>query len=208
MRSATRTAKPLGRQWLQILAGGVLTAAALCLYAPAARSGDCMMEKPDLKAAAEQSGMLGQMMAATKLAGLDDPEVKVGPLTLFAPSDDAFNALPEALRKKLLAPENKDQLASVLMHHAVPGEFPTARLLNASARHYAVDAIDGTLVEITTRHGLDVSGAKIVKPDIIASDGIIHIIDKVLIPPSVLAALEAQPAVTEVAVGVEQPDAH
>ena len=70
MRSATRSAQSLSRQWLVALAGGVLAAAALALCAPVAKAGDCIMEKPDLKAAAEQSGMLGQMMAATKLAGL------------------------------------------------------------------------------------------------------------------------------------------
>ena len=162
-------------------------------------AGDCVLELPTLKTAAEQSGMLVQMTAATKLTGLDEADPGIGPLTLFAPSDEAFNALPEALRTKLLAPDNRGQLAIVLMHHAIPGEYPTARLLNASARHYAVDAVDGSLVEITTRRGLDVAGAKIIKADIVASNGIIHIIDKVLIPPSVLAALDAQPAITEVA---------
>jgi uncharacterized surface protein with fasciclin (FAS1) repeats len=171
----------------------------IAVQAPVARAGDCGIEKLNLKQAAEKSGVLVQMMAATKLAGLDDPEVNVGPLTLFAPSDEAFAALPEELRDKLLAPENREQLTAVLLHHAVPGEFPTARLLNASARHYAVDAIDGTLVEITTRRGIDVAGAAIVKADIIATDGIIHIIDKVLIPKSVLAALESQPSPTNVA---------
>ena len=173
----------------------------LTLAASASNAGDCGLEKLDLKAAAIGSGMLGQMIAATKLAGLDEPNPDIGPLTLFAPSDEAFAALPESLRIKLLAPENRGQLAIVLMHHAVLGEFPTSRLLNASARHYAVDAVDGTLVEITTRHGIDVAGAKIVKADIVATDGIIHIIDKVLIPPSVLADLDAQPTVTEIAAG-------
>ena len=173
----------------------------LTLAASASYAGDCGLEKLDLKAAAIGSGMLGQMIAATKLAGLDEPNPDIGPLTLFAPSDEAFAALPESLRIKLLAPENRGQLAIVLMHHAVLGEFPTSRLLNASARHYAVDAVDGTLVEITTRHGIDVAGAKIVKADIVATDGIIHIIDKVLIPPSVLADLDAQPTVTEIAAG-------
>ena len=173
----------------------------LTLAASASNAGDCGLEKLDLKAAAIGSGMLGQMIAATKLAGLDEPNPDIGPLTLFAPSDEAFAALPESLRIKLLAPENRGQLAIVLMHHAVLGEFPTSRLLNASARHYAVDAVDGTLVEITTRHGIDVGGAKIVKADIVATDGIIHIIDKVLIPPSVLADLDAQPTVTEIAAG-------
>ncbi len=187
------------RLW-RVLALALVCSAGFLISPPAVQAGDCSLEKQNLKEAAKGTGMLAQMMNATKLAGLDDPEVDVGPLTLFAPSDDAFLALPEELRAKLLAPENRDHLAAVLLHHAVPGEFPTARLLNASARHYAVDAIDGSLVEITTRRGLDVSGARIVKGDIIATDGIIHIIDKVLIPASVLAELDRQPVPTKVAV--------
>lgn len=165
-------------------------------------AGDCALEKPNLKTAAERSGLLGQMIAVTKLAGLDSDDAGVGPLTLFAPSDEAFAALPEMLRAKLLAPQNREQLISVLMHHAILGEFPTTRLLNASARHYAIDAVDGSLVEITTRHGIDVSGATIVKADIAASDGIIHIIDKVLIPRSVMLVLDSQPNITTIAGGV------
>jgi uncharacterized surface protein with fasciclin (FAS1) repeats len=155
----------------------------------------------NLKTTAAKTGVLTHMMEATRLAGLDDPEVDVGPLTLFAPSDTAFEALPADLRARLLAPENRDILTSLLLHHAVPGEFPTERLLKASARHYAVDAIDGSEVEITTRRGIDVEGARIVQGDIRATDGIIHVIDKVLIPRSVMTALmaPASPAGTEMA---------
>ncbi len=161
-------------------------------------AGDCS-EKPNLKAAAEQTGVLSLMMEATHLAGLDDPDIKVGPLTLFAPSNEAFNALPEDFRTWLLAPENREHLAAVLMHHAIPGEYPTERLLKAKVRHYAVDAVDGTQVEVTTRRGLDIAGAKVVKADIMASDGIIHIIDKVLIPPAVLMAKARGPEPVDIA---------
>jgi len=191
------------------LTGGLaaVIGAAILLFSPGAvRAGDCGVEKMNLKAAAEKSGVLTQMMAATKLAGLDDPEVNVGTLTLFAPSDAAFAALPQALRDKLFAPENREHLTSVLLHHAVPGEFPTERLLKAKAKHYAVNAIDGTLVEITTRRGIDVEGATIVTADIVATDGIIHIIDKVLIPPTVLSALDAQLSATEVAATGHVPE--
>lgn len=163
-------------------------AMSLIAQAVPASADDCAM-KVNLKEAAKRTGALTQMAAATEAAGLSNPEVKVGPLTLLAPTDEAFNALPEEFRTRLLAPENRAHLVTLLLHHAIPGEFPTERLLKAKVKHYAIDAIDGSQVEITTRRGIDVAGAKIVKADIIATDGIIHLIDKVLIPPSVMAAL-------------------
>lgn len=153
-------------------------------------AGTTARSEDDLKAAAAATGMLGEMTAITKLAGLDNAEVDVGPLTLFAPSDCAFRALPESIRARLVRPENRDLLVQMLLHHAVPGEFPTERLLKARAKHYAVDAIDGSEVEVTIRRGLDIEGARIIRPDIMATDGIIHVIDRVLMPDHVLAALE------------------
>lgn len=149
-----------------------------------------------LKEAAAATGMLAKMTEATKLAGLDDPEIDVGPLTLLAPSDEAFNALPQDIREKLLAPENRALLTDLLLYHAIPGLYPTERLLGARVRNYTVSAIDGSALEINKRMKtgeIDIAGAKIVRSDVTASDGIIHVIDKVLIPPAVLAALNAPP---------------
>lgn len=156
---------------------------------------------PNLKAAAEATGMLGRMMEVTRLAGLDDPEIEVGPLTLLAPSDAAFDALPPLIKERLLAPENRAHLTDLLLFHALPGLYPTERLLKARVRTYTVQAIDGSevLVKKSRKTGIiDIEGARIVRPDVIASDGIIHVIDKVLIPPPVLEALLAPPS-TEVA---------
>jgi uncharacterized surface protein with fasciclin (FAS1) repeats len=149
-----------------------------------------------LKEAAAATGMLVKMTEATKLAGLDDPEVDVGPLTLLAPSDDAFNALPQDIRDRLLAPENRALLTDLLLYHAVPGLYPTDRLLKAKVRNYTISAIEGSAIEINKRRKtgeIDIAGAKIVRSET-ASDGIIHVIDKVLIPPAVMAALTAQPS--------------
>lgn len=166
----------------------MLAAVAISAFSSSVSADDCSA-KVNLKDSALRTGVLGKMMAATEQAGLANPEVKVGPLTLFAPSDAAFAALPDVFRERLLAPENREQLVTLLLHHAVPGEFPTERLLKAKHKHYAVDAIDGSEVVITTRGGIDVEGAKITQADIIATDGIIHVIDKVLVPASVQAAL-------------------
>jgi uncharacterized surface protein with fasciclin (FAS1) repeats len=151
----------------------------------------------NLKQAAAATGMLAKMTEATKLAGLDDPEVDVGPLTLLAPSDEAFNALPQDIRDKLLAPENRALLTDLLLYHAVPGLYSTERLLKAKVRNYTISAIDGSALEINKRMKtgeIDIAGAKIIRSDVTASDGIIHVIDKVLIPPAVMAALTAPPS--------------
>ena len=151
--------------------------------------------KMDLKAAAAKTGVLTHMTAATKLAGLDRDDIKLGPLTLFAPTDCAFNALASEIRAKLLAPENVGLLTRVLMHHAVVGEFPTSRLLQAKAKNYTVQAVDQSEIEVYVgARGLDVDEGRIIRGDIIASNGIIHLIDRVLIPADVMADLNASPA--------------
>lgn len=148
----------------------------------------------NLKQAAASTGMLARMTEVTKLAGLDNPEVDVGPLTLLAPSDEAFNALPQDIRDKLLAPENRALLTDLLLFHAVPGLYPTDRLLKAKVRNYTISAIDGSPIEINKRRStgeIDIAGARIIRSDVTATDGIIHVIDKVLIPPAVMEALMA-----------------
>lgn len=143
----------------------------------------------DLKRTAEKTGRLTHMAAATKLAGLDDPEIDIGPLTLFAPTDEAFEALPEGFRQRLLAPENRQHLVALLMHHAVVGEYPLERLRKARAPDFTIPTVDADGMLISRRHGLSVEGARVVEANILATDGMLHLIDKVLIPPSVRAAL-------------------
>ncbi len=161
-----------------------------------------------LKDAAAATGQLARMMEATRLAGLDDPEVDVGPLTLLAPSDEAFNALPQEIRDRLLAPENRAVLTDLLLYHAIPGLYPTERLLNARVRNYTIQAIDGSPVEIHKRRKtgeIDIAGARILRSDVMATDGIIHVIDRVLISPAVMAALNAPPLpTTEIAAEGDQ----
>jgi uncharacterized surface protein with fasciclin (FAS1) repeats len=161
-----------------------------------AMAGMAAAEEParDLKSAAAGTGQLTRMMEITRLAGLDGAGADAGKLTLFAPSDAAFAALPAEFRDKILAEENRGLLIDLLLHHAVLGTYSTRRLLRAGAKHYGVEAVDGTLIEFTIRRGLDVNGAKVIVPDIIAENGILHVIDKVLVPHSVMKAIEAQTA--------------
>ncbi len=147
----------------------------------------------DLKAVAKRTGQLAKMAEITKLAGLGGASANVdSKLTIFAPTDAAFEALPEAFRTAILKPENKAHLVDLLLHHVVIGRYTTRRLLRANATHYGVEAVDGTEIEFTTRRGLDVHGAKVLSSDLEASNGILHVIDKVLVPAKVLAAIEAQ----------------
>ena len=104
-----------------------------------------------LKEAAAATGMLVKMTEATKLAGLDEAGAGVGPLTLLAPSDEAFNALPQDIRDKLLVLENRALLTDLLLYHAVLGLYPTERLLKAKVRNYTISAINGSSLEINKR---------------------------------------------------------
>ncbi len=212
---------PRARTWMILVLGTILT----IVIAMEVRAADAPPEtgaidaaaKPDeadtadmpnLKQAALATGVLARMMDATHLAGLDDPEINVGPLTLLAPSDDAFNALPPMIRTRLLDPANRAILTDLLLYHAIPGLYPTERLLNARVRNYTIQAIDGSEVEITKRRKtgeIDIEGAKILRSDVMASDGIIHVIDKVLISEEIMAALLAPPAdPTEIAAEGDQ----
>ncbi len=179
---------------------------------PALAADGCNLEsrtdtKPNLKQAAKATGVLSKMMHATRLVGLDNPDIDVGPLTLLAPSDAAFDALPAEIRDRLLAPENRAHLTDLLLYHAVPGLYPTDRLLKARVRTYTISAIDGSeiLIQKSRKTGeIAVAGAKIISADVTATDGIIHIIDKVLIPPHVLEALTSPEPRMEVAAEGDQ----
>ena len=115
---------------------------------------------------------------------------------MLAPSGRSLRRLTPGHRDKLLAPENRALLTDLLLYHAVLGLYPTERLLKAKVRNYTISAIDGSSLEINKRMKtgeIDIAGAKIVRSET-ASDGIIHVIDKVLIPPAVMAALTAPPS--------------
>jgi uncharacterized surface protein with fasciclin (FAS1) repeats len=158
-------------------------------------------EEINLKAAAAKTGVLTHMAAATKLAGLDSGKADdLGPLTLLAPTDTAFMTLDPEVRAKLLSPENVGLLTRVLMHHVLLGEYPTKRLLAAKVRNYTISAVDGTQIEVYRgERGIDVDEGRIVRGDIVASDGIIHLIDRVLIPADLMAEIAAAPMPDKIA---------
>jgi len=120
------------------------------------------------------------LVAAVQAAGLVDTLKGDGPFTVFAPTDAAFAALPAGTVDTLLLPENRDQLAQVLTYHVVPGLVPASALLG---KRGGVATVEGSNVHIDgTGAGVTVEGANVVTPDVFASNGVIHVIDAVLLP--------------------------
>ena len=125
------------------------------------------------------------LLAAAKAAGLVEALSGKGPLTVFAPTDDAFAKLPAATLKSLLQPENKDKLAAILKYHVVAGRVYSEDAVKAKT----APTLEGQNLSISvTPEGAMVNNAKLLKTDIDASNGVIHVIDSVLLPPAKNAA--------------------
>ncbi len=124
---------------------------------------------------AEQAGF-NTLTAAVKAAGLDETLTNDGPFTVFAPTDEAFAKLPEGTVEKLLA--NPEQLKKVLLFHVVSGEVKADQVVTMNKAR----TLNGTDVAINTKGGVKVGGANVIKTDIPASNGTVHVIDTVLIP--------------------------
>lgn len=119
------------------------------------------------------------LVAAVKAAGLVDTLRGDGPFTVFAPTNEAFAKLPEGTVESLLKPENKDQLIAILTYHVVPGKVMAADVVKLNS----AKTVQGTKVMIEVTDGVVmVDNAKVVKTDIETSNGVIHIIDSVILP--------------------------
>ncbi|HAN72451.1 MAG TPA: fasciclin [Actinobacteria bacterium] len=128
------------------------------------------------------------VVAAVQAAGLVDTLNGEGPFTVFAPNDAAFAALPAGLVDALLLPENKDALTKILTYHVVPGTVMAADVTDGD-----VATVEGQNVTLSTADGVTVNGAKVIQADVVASNGVIHVIDSVIVPPDVdVQALLAQ----------------
>lgn len=142
----------------------------------------------NIPAVAEKAGSFKTLLAAAGAAGLVDALSGEGPLTVFAPTDDAFAKLPEGTVETLLKPENKDQLATILKYHVVAGRiYSPAALKAGKAKTLAGQSIKIAVVDGKAK----VNGANLVKLDIDASNGVIHVIDSVLLPPKKDAKISA-----------------
>ena len=120
------------------------------------------------------------LVAALSAAGLVETLQGPGPFTVFAPTNEAFAALPAGVLDKLLLPENKDTLAKILTYHVVPGQVLAADVTDGD-----VATVEGQTVALSTADGVTVNGAKVITADVMGSNGVIHVIDAVILPPDV-----------------------
>ena len=134
----------------------------------------------DIVDTAVGAGSFTTLVAAVEAAGLVETLKGEGPFTVFAPTDEAFAALPEGTVENLLMPENKDQLVAVLTYHVVPGKVMSGDLTNGME----AATVQGANVTIMTEGGVKVNDANVVTADIEASNGVIHVIDAVILPPA------------------------
>jgi uncharacterized surface protein with fasciclin (FAS1) repeats len=125
------------------------------------------------------AGKFNTLVAAVKAAGLVDALSGKGPLTVFAPTDEAFAKLPKGTVESLLLPENKDKLVAILTYHVVSGNYPAAKVVKADS----LKTLQGQALSIkVTDAGVTVDKAKVVATDVMCSNGVIHIIDSVILP--------------------------
>jgi uncharacterized surface protein with fasciclin (FAS1) repeats len=145
----------------------------------------------DIVDVATAAGSFQTLLAAATAAGLVDTLKSPGPFTVFAPTNAAFAALPAGTVESLLRPENREQLRAILLYHVVPGRIAAADLAGKTA---APVTAQGAILAVDGRTGVQVNDARVITADVAASNGVIHVIDRVLMPPTRTAA--AAPART------------
>jgi uncharacterized surface protein with fasciclin (FAS1) repeats len=156
------------------------TALAAALAAPALAEHHGQHRGANIVETAAEAGQFETLLAAATAAGLAPALSGDGPFTVFAPTDEAFGALPAGTVQTLLKPENKDQLANILKFHVVSGRVGS----DALADGVTLDTLAGPRVTFTaTEQGFAIEGARIVATDIDASNGVVHVIDRVILPP-------------------------
>jgi uncharacterized surface protein with fasciclin (FAS1) repeats len=134
----------------------------------------------DIVETAQDAGSFQTLLTAAEAAGLVETLKSEGPFTLFAPTDEAFAKLPEGTVENLLKPENKDQLVAVLTYHVVPGKTMSSDI---AGKELEVETVQGQTVAIDARDGgVKVDEATVVQADIETDNGVIHVIDTVIVP--------------------------
>ncbi len=128
---------------------------------------------------AAEAGQFETLVAAVQAAGLVETLQGPGPFTVFAPTDEAFAKLPAGTVENLLKPENKDQLVAILTYHVVPGRVMADDL---SGKRQFVETVQGSKLDVRAFNDVHINDAKVVSADIVTSNGVIHVIDSVVLP--------------------------
>ena len=166
----------MNRRRILTIGAGALGAGALAGCVPASTEDG----PADIVDTAVAAGSFTTLVAAVEAAGLVETLKGPGPFTVFAPTDAAFAALPEGTLDSLLLPENAEQLTSILTYHVAPNFYPASSLAGSRGR---IPTVNGqALVVDGTGGGVSIGGAPVATPDVMASNGVIHVIDQVLLP--------------------------
>jgi uncharacterized surface protein with fasciclin (FAS1) repeats len=128
---------------------------------------------------AKSTGQFNTLLTAAKAAGLVPALTGKGPYTVFAPTDAAFSKLPKGTVESLLKPKNKHKLAAILKYHVVAGEIEAGDIKPGRTH---VQTLNGRSLTVRKHGGVEVNGARVVTADVDASNGVIHVINRVLIP--------------------------
>ena len=155
--------------FLKFAAAGLV---AFSLFMPVAKAADIVDT-------AVSAGNFTTLVAAVKAAGLVDTLKGKGPFTVFAPTDEAFAKLPAGTVDTLLKPENKAKLVAILTYHVVPGKVMSA---DVTGKKTMAKTVEGSEITVDGMNGVMINNAKVIKADIETSNGVIHVIDAVLIP--------------------------
>ena len=162
-----------------IVRRAVAAAAAVAFLLPSSGKAAVQAQNADIVDTAVAAGSFKTLAAALKAAGLVETLKGPGPFTVFAPTDDAFARLPAGTVEDLLKPENKQKLTQILTYHVVPGKVMAADVVKMKS----AKTVNGKALPIMVEGGtVMVGGAKVVKTDIAASNGVIHVVDSVILP--------------------------
>ncbi len=162
--------------------------ATLMALALSSWGGPAQAQDEDIVDVAIGAGAFNTLVAAVQAAELVDALKGEGPFTVFAPTDEAFAALPEGTVESLLLPENREQLTSILLYHVVAGSVLAADVVELDS----ATTLNGASINISVGDsGVMINNANVVQADVAASNGVIHIIDAVLLPPPPATAVES-----------------
>ena len=151
---------------------GLAAAAAIVATTSAARAADIVDT-------AVSAGSFNTLVAAVKAAGLVDTLKGPGPFTVFAHNDAAFAKLPAGTVEGLLLPENRDKLVAILTYHVVPSKVMSGDI---AGKTMEVKSVQGGMIDVDARNGVTVDQARVIGADVAASNGVIHVIDTVIMP--------------------------